>query len=86
MTRVTRGQMEALARAKQRRAEAVEAQEKRMQADEARTLRNGERAKEHGLVEKSAGKSGVAVKRILLGILIFFSGSARLWAGSPLLV
>ena len=79
MTRVTRGQMEALARAKQRRAEAVEAQEKRMQADEARTLRNGERAKEHGLVEKSAGKSGVAgsLRNKWMSFLEFFSGKTH---------
>jgi hypothetical protein len=51
---------EALARAKQRRAEAVAAQEACMAADDARTLRNAERAKEHGLVEKTAGESGAA--------------------------
>lgn len=52
--------MEALARAKKRRAEAVDAQEARLTADEARTLRNAERAKDHGLVEKTAGESGGA--------------------------
>ena len=51
---------EALARAKQRRAEAVAAQEARMAADDVRTLKNAERAKEHGLVEKTAGESGAA--------------------------
>ena len=50
--------MQALARAKQRREErAVEAQSARLEADTARTLRNSERAKEHGMVEKSAGES-----------------------------
>ena len=52
--------MQALARAKQLRTDAVEAQAARVQADEARTLRNAERAKEHGLVEKTAGESGMA--------------------------
>ena len=42
--------MEALKRAQKRRAEAVDAQEARLTADAARTLRNAERAKEHGLV------------------------------------
>ena len=51
---------EALARAKRLRAEAVEAQAARLAADKERTLRNAERAKEHGLVEKSAGESGIA--------------------------
>ena len=52
----------ALARANQRRAEAVAAQEARLAAEdeEARTLHNAERAKEHGLVEKTAGESGAA--------------------------
>ena len=51
---------EALARAKRLRAEAVEAQAARLAADKARTLQNAERAKEHGLVEKTAGESGIA--------------------------
>ena len=42
--------MEALARARQRREEAVKAQAERLQAETARTQRNAERAKEHGLV------------------------------------
>ena len=45
---------------KKRRAEAVAAQEARLAAEEARTLHNAERAKEHGLVEKTAGESGAA--------------------------
>ena len=52
--------MQALARARQRREEAVTAQAERLQAEQARTILNGERAKEHGLVEKSAGESGAA--------------------------
>ena len=51
---------DALARAKQRRAEALAAQEARTAAAEDRTRRIAERAKEHGLVEKTAGESGAA--------------------------
>ena len=52
--------MDALARAKRRREEAMEAQAEKLAADAARTLHNAERAKEHGLVEKTAGESGAA--------------------------
>ena len=54
--------MEALARAREAaaRRSALRAQEERMEAEAARTLRNAERAKEHGLVEKTAGESGGA--------------------------
>ena len=54
--------MEALARARKRRDEAVKAQAERLQAEQARTMLNAERAKEHGLVEKTAGESGAAGK------------------------
>ena len=38
----------------------MEAQAEKLAADAARTLHNAERAKEHGLVEKTAGESGAA--------------------------
>ena len=52
--------MEARARAEKRRKEAVAAQGARVAAAAERTRVNGERAKEHGLVEKTAGESGMA--------------------------
>ena len=52
--------MEALARAKRLRTEALPAQAARLGEGTARTVRNAERAKKHGMVEKSAGESGVA--------------------------
>ena len=52
--------MEALARAKRLRTEALTAQAARLGEGTARTVRNAERAKKHGMVEKSAGESGVA--------------------------
>ena len=58
--------MDALARAKQLRADAVEAQSARLAADAARTEHNAERAKEYGLVEKTAGESGTFTQGELL--------------------
>ena len=52
--------MEALARAKRLRTEALTAQAARLGEGTARTVRNAERAKKHGMVEKSAGESGVS--------------------------
>ena len=48
--------MEALARAKRLRTEALTAQAARLAEGTARTVRNAERAKKHGMVEKSAGE------------------------------
>ena len=56
--------MEALARAKRLRTEALPAQAARLGEGTARTARNAERAKKHGMVEKSAGESGSADKRV----------------------
>ena len=52
----------ALERARQRREEAVAAQAAAVAAEAAAILRNAERAKAHGLVEKTAGESGAAGK------------------------
>ena len=52
--------MAALARAKQRREAAVAAQTERMTAEKAAIAKAHEDAKEHGLVEKTAGESGAA--------------------------
>ena len=55
-------EMEALARAKQRRDEAAAAQAQRLTAEAAAIALANERAKERGLVEKTAGESGAAGK------------------------
>ena len=52
--------MEALARAKERREAAQAAQAARMTAEKAAIAKAHEDAKEHGLVEKTAGESGAA--------------------------
>jgi hypothetical protein len=56
------GGMAALARAKQRRDAALAAQTERMTAEKAAIAEAHEGAKEHGLVEKTAGESGAAGK------------------------
>ena len=76
--------MEALARAKRLREEALTAQAARQAEGTACTVRNAERAKKHGMVEKSAGESGVAgnLKQKWLTFLESPSGkeiAARLW-------
>ena len=50
----------ALARAKQRREEAMAEQQARLSSEAAEIAKNAERAKEHGTVEKTAGESGAA--------------------------
>ena len=52
----------ALARAKERRETALAAQAARMTAEKAAVVKAHEDAKEHGLVEKTAGESGAAGK------------------------
>jgi hypothetical protein len=56
------GGVAALARAKQRREAAVAAQTERMTAEKAAIAKAHKGAKEHGVVEKTAGESGAAGK------------------------
>ena len=65
---------EALARAKQKREAALAAQAERVEAEQAAIALANERAKERGLVEKTAGKSGAAGN---------LRNKWRKWLGSP---